>query len=49
MVKGMDRDKASGPDDFSMAFFQNCWDVIKVDIMAVFVEFHDRGKFEKKP
>jgi hypothetical protein len=32
---------------FSMAFFQSCWDVIKVDVMKVFLEFHERGKFEK--
>jgi hypothetical protein len=24
VVKGMNRDKASGPDGFSMAFFQHC-------------------------
>jgi hypothetical protein len=47
VVKGMDRNKALGPDGFFMAFFQDYWDVIKVDIMAVFAEFHDRGKFEK--
>jgi hypothetical protein len=47
VVKGMDRDKAFGPDGFSMAFLQDCWDVIKVDIMVVFAEFHDRGTFEK--
>jgi hypothetical protein len=34
VVKGMDRDKALGPDGFSMAFFQDCWVVIKEGIMA---------------
>ena len=47
VVKGMDRDKAPGPDGFSMAFFQDCWEVIKEDIMAVFSDFFTRGKFEK--
>jgi hypothetical protein len=47
VIKGMDGDKASGPDGFSMAFFQECWDVIKGDFMAVFAEFHERGKFVK--
>jgi hypothetical protein len=39
VVKGMNRDKAPGPDGFSMAFFQDCWDVIKSDIMGVFQDF----------
>jgi hypothetical protein len=47
VIKGMDRDKAPGPDGFSMAFFQDCWGVIKGDFMAVFSEFYDRGEFVK--
>ena len=47
MVKGMDKDKALGRDGFSMAFFQDCWVVIKEDIMAVFSDIYARGKFEK--
>jgi hypothetical protein len=47
VIKGMDRDKAPGPDGFSMAFFQDCWEVVKGDFMAVFEEFHARGKFVK--
>jgi hypothetical protein len=47
VIKGMDRDKAPGPDGFSMAFFQDCWEVIKEDFMAVFEEFYTRGKFVK--
>jgi hypothetical protein len=30
-----------------MAFFQACWDVVRVDIMKVFDEFHARGLFEQ--
>jgi hypothetical protein len=30
VVKGMNRAKAPGPNGFSMAFFQDCWDVIKI-------------------
>jgi hypothetical protein len=48
VIKGMDRDKASGPDGFTLAFFQDCWGVVKGDFMAVFSEFHGRGKFVKK-
>jgi hypothetical protein len=39
--------KAPGLDRFSLAFFQACWDVLKQDIMAVFEDFHARGRFEK--
>jgi hypothetical protein len=47
VVKGMDRDKASSPYGFSMASFQDCWKVIKEEIMAIFSDFFTRGKFEK--
>lgn len=40
VVKGMNRDKAPGPDGFSMTFFQDCWDVIKSDLMMVLLDFH---------
>jgi hypothetical protein len=43
----MNSDKTSGPDDFTMAFFQACWDVNQEDIMRVFHDFHVRSKFEK--
>jgi hypothetical protein len=36
VVKGLNCDKAPGPDGFSLAFFQDCWDVIKTDLMGVF-------------
>lgn len=47
VVEGMARDKAPGPDSFSMAFFQDCWDVVKGDIMSDFHEFFSYIKFEK--
>jgi hypothetical protein len=43
----MDGNKAPGPDGFSMVFFQACWGVLKEDIMALFADFHARGKFER--
>jgi hypothetical protein len=46
-VKGMNRDKAPGSDGFSMSFFQDCWDVIKTDLMKVFLDFHAHCYFEK--
>ncbi|KAJ9678294.1 hypothetical protein PVL29_020454 [Vitis rotundifolia] len=39
----LDRDKAPGPDGFIMAVFQDCWDVIKEDLVKVFAEFHSSG------
>lgn len=47
VVKGMNIDKAPGPDGFSMAFFQDCWDVLKSDIMGFFHDFHAHSKFVK--
>jgi hypothetical protein len=47
VLSAMNGDKAPGPDGFSMAFSQACWDVVRVDIMKVFDEFHARGLFEK--
>ncbi|KAJ9691733.1 hypothetical protein PVL29_013809 [Vitis rotundifolia] len=39
----MDRDKAPGPDGFIITVFQDCWDVIKEDLVRVFDEFHRSG------
>ncbi|RVW83280.1 putative mitochondrial protein [Vitis vinifera] len=36
------RDKAPGSDGFTIAVFQDCWDVIKEDLVRVFAEFHKR-------
>jgi hypothetical protein len=50
VVAEMNGDKALGSVDtdcFSMSFFQACWDVLKVDIIKVFSDFHARGKFER--
>ena len=39
----LDGDKALGPDGFTIAVFQDCWDVIKEDLVRVFAEFHRSG------
>lgn len=44
---GMSGDKAPGPDGFTMAFFQHCWEVLKGDIMEVFHYFYENECFEK--
>ena len=36
----LDRDKASGPDGFTIAVFQDCWDVIKENLVRAFAKFH---------
>jgi hypothetical protein len=40
-------DKAPGLDGFAKAFFQKCWEVLKVDIIVVLKEFHNSEKIEK--
>jgi len=35
-MSAMNGNKVSGPNGFSMAFFQVCWDVSSLDIMKVF-------------
>jgi hypothetical protein len=47
VVSTMVRDKAPSPDGFSMAFFKECWDVLRGVIMEVFQVFHDGDFFEK--
>ena len=38
-------DKAPGPDGFTVAFWQFGWDVVKTDILGLFRDFHDHGRF----
>jgi hypothetical protein len=47
VVRNMGGDKAPGPDGFSLAFFQSCWDIIKQDVMNVFHDFHTSRNFVK--
>lgn len=41
------KEKAPGPNNFSIRFFQVCWEVLKEDLTNVFRELHSNGKFEK--
>ena len=43
----MEGDKAPGPDGFTMAFFQKCWSVVEIDVMAFFDHFHRSSEFER--
>jgi hypothetical protein len=36
----MEHNKAPSPDGFPVEFYQACWDIIKSDLMALFIDFH---------
>ena len=38
-------DKALGPDGFSLAFWQFCWDFVKEKVMGFLKEFHEHDRF----
>ncbi|XP_041027999.1 uncharacterized protein LOC121267971 [Juglans microcarpa x Juglans regia] len=42
----MAKDKALGPNGFSMVFFQVCWKIVKEDVMLIFQEFFSFKKSE---
>ncbi|WMV40485.1 hypothetical protein MTR67_033870 [Solanum verrucosum] len=46
-IKACVGDKAPGPDSFYMAFFSQCWEVIKKEVVASVQNFHEEGVFEK--
>ena len=46
-LSDLGKDKAPGPNGFTMAFWMFCWDVVKIEIMGFFREFHERGRFVK--
>ena len=46
VLKDLEGDKAPGPDGFTIAFFQHCWQVIQDDIMGFFEEVYEQGQFE---
>ncbi|XP_057965436.1 uncharacterized protein LOC131155999 [Malania oleifera] len=47
VIQNFNGDKSPGPDGFTMAFFQACWGILKLDLMAVFHHFFAKGQFEK--
>jgi hypothetical protein len=47
VIQNFKGDKAPGPDGFTMAFFQKCWEILKTDIIAVLKEFQTSVKFKK--
>lgn len=47
IIMEMDGEKAFGLDGFTIAFFKNSWEVVKLDLMKVFDEFFVRGTINK--
>ena len=47
VIQCCNSDKSLGPDGFSMAFFEACWDFLKLEIMEVLKNFHSQAVFEK--
>ena len=43
----MNGDKAPGPNGFTMAFWQSCWEFIKEEILEMFKDFYDHSYFLK--
>ena len=43
----LNEEKALSPDGFIVAFWQFSWNIVKKDVMAVFKDFFDMGKFVK--
>ena len=47
VLMGMNGEKAPGPDGFTVAFWQNCWETVKEDVLDMFKEFHEQNSFIK--
>jgi hypothetical protein len=47
VMKALNGEKVPGLNHCTMGFTAACWEVLKVDIMNVFHEFHAKGTFEK--
>ncbi|RVW94928.1 hypothetical protein CK203_034502 [Vitis vinifera] len=43
----MNGDKAPGPDGFTVAFWQYCWEFVKEEVLEMFKEFHEQNVFLK--
>ena len=47
VLQEMKGETASGPNGFTMAFFQKCWSVVEKDVMDFFDHFHRSLEFER--
>ena len=48
MVQASCGDKALGLDGFMIAFFNHCWVVVGVEVLATLQPFHECGVFKKE-
>jgi hypothetical protein len=39
----MESNKAVGPDNIPVEFYQSCWSIVKEDLVELFAEFHNGG------
>ena len=46
-LSNLSGDKALGPNGFSLAFWQHCWDFVKLEVMGFLAEFYGLGSFER--
>ena len=44
-LSDLGKDKAPGPDGYTMAFWFFCWDVVKVEVLDFFLETAIRGAY----
>ena len=40
-------EKAPGLDGFTLAFFQHCWEVVKVEVLNTIKDFYEHEEFER--
>jgi hypothetical protein len=44
VIWSMEPDKAPGPDGFSINFYRNCWEIIKIDLLRMIKAFQQKAK-----
>jgi hypothetical protein len=47
IIDASNNNKSPGPDGFNFEFFSGCWDVVKMDLMQLFLEFYANATVPK--